>query len=136
MDIMGQLWEWQWYSERRSLMAFFELIDQLLLLAADADVQAQNIPDCPYCEIMIGYENARRDFCSYCEKLYTQLDLDGFFRQMEICFEQMIASETQCFNANIFYFESWQKIRDLSLSGLKILQWDEIKIIRDQLVVE
>lgn len=136
MDITGQLWAWQWHSERLSLMAFFELIDLLLLLAADADVQAQNIPDCPYCEITSSYEIARRDFYAYCEKVYTQLDLDQLFIQIDICFEQMIASETQCFNAKIFYFESWQKIRDLSLSGLKMLQWDEIKIIRDQLAFE
>jgi hypothetical protein len=122
LSLTTLVWEWDYHREVGKLRTLYSLGEALVFLSSDAIVQKNSVCGCPFCEVW-------NDQCSDVLKFIDNVgdlaspELSSILSQLSVAFDNLSGKECECNALDIFEYEGWGKIRELSAIALEKLEW-------------
>jgi hypothetical protein len=118
LSLTTLVWEWDYHREVGKLRTLYSLGEALVFLSSDAIVQKNSVCGCPFCEVW-------NDQCSDVLKFIDNVgdlaspELSSILSQLSVAFDNLSGKECECNALDIFEYEGWGKIRELSAIALE-----------------
>ncbi|KRB07083.1 hypothetical protein [Lysobacter sp. Root690] len=119
------IWEWDYHTDTRELLALYALGDALVSLSLQADQQAAEIPDCAYCDLTLDFGAAYQKFLELIAG-HARPELLLALRGISDTLDELTPDESQCFTSEIFQLENWRIVRERSVAALEAIEWPEL----------